>query len=177
MLRISWRACVKNLQKGFPHLKTKLRITTFEKHFSWGGFFGLFRLLRITWARIWKHFKEPRNRFPAWRYNKSIFRTGPPCYIGWRNRFWVSLNLYKYGLRAGIFKQSMGARHRVGKGFSYRPDRLHRLAESIPQNWFLDPFFKRLQIRALSPYLKTFYGGRESMPSLAESISWNRFLD
>ncbi len=26
----------------------------------------------------------------------------------------------------------MGARHRVGIGLSYRPDRLHRLAELIP---------------------------------------------
>jgi hypothetical protein len=33
---------------------------------------------------------------------------------------------------AGIFKQSMGARNRVGTGLSYRPARLHRLAEFIP---------------------------------------------
>jgi hypothetical protein len=31
----------------------------------------------------------------------------------------------------GIFKQSMGARNQVGMGFSYRPARLRRLAESI----------------------------------------------
>jgi hypothetical protein len=31
--------------------------------------------------------------------------------------------------RAGIFKQSMGARNRGGMGLSYRPARLHRLAE------------------------------------------------
>jgi hypothetical protein len=30
---------------------------------------------------------------------------------------------------AGIFKHSMGARNRVGIGLSYRPARLHRLAE------------------------------------------------
>ncbi len=30
--------------------------------------------------------------------------------------------------RAGIFKQSMGARHRARIGLSYRPARLHRLA-------------------------------------------------
>jgi hypothetical protein len=36
--------------------------------------------------------------------------------------------------RAGIFKKSMGARHRGGIGFSYRPARLHRLAEFIPWN-------------------------------------------
>jgi hypothetical protein len=32
---------------------------------------------------------------------------------------------------AGIFKQSMGARHRVGIGLSYRPAGLHRLADSF----------------------------------------------
>jgi hypothetical protein len=31
------------------------------------------------------------------------------------------------GIRAGIFKQSMGARNRVGIGLSYSPPRLHRL--------------------------------------------------
>jgi len=35
---------------------------------------------------------------------------------------------------AGIFKKSMGLRHRGGIGFSYRPARLHRLAEFIPWN-------------------------------------------
>ncbi len=38
---------------------------------------------------------------------------------------------------AGIFEQSMGARNQVGIGFSYRPARLHRLAESIPGNRFM----------------------------------------
>ncbi len=33
-------------------------------------------------------------------------------------------------IRAGIFKKSMGARHRGGIGFSYRPARLHRLARN-----------------------------------------------
>ncbi len=36
--------------------------------------------------------------------------------------------------RAGIFKQSMGARNQVGIGLSYRPARLHRLVEFIPWN-------------------------------------------
>jgi hypothetical protein len=31
----------------------------------------------------------------------------------------------------------MGARHRVGIGLSYRPARLHRLAELMPWNRFL----------------------------------------
>jgi hypothetical protein len=37
-------------------------------------------------------------------------------------------------LRAGIFKQSMGARNRVGIGLSYRPARIHTTAW---RNWFL----------------------------------------
>jgi hypothetical protein len=43
-------------------------------------------------------------------------------------------NFYTKRLRAGIFKKSMGAgaRHRVGIGLSYRPARLHRLAELMP---------------------------------------------
>jgi hypothetical protein len=40
---------------------------------------------------------------------------------------------------AGIFKKPMGARHRGGIGFSYRPARLHRLAEFIPWNQFRGP--------------------------------------
>jgi hypothetical protein len=39
--------------------------------------------------------------------------------------------------RAGIFKESMGARNQGGIGLSYRPARLHRLAEFIPWNRFL----------------------------------------
>jgi hypothetical protein len=35
---------------------------------------------------------------------------------------------------AGIFKQSIGVRKRVAIGLSYRPARLHRLAELIPWN-------------------------------------------
>ncbi len=38
---------------------------------------------------------------------------------------------------AGIFKQSMGARNRVGIGLSYRPARLQSLAELVPWNRFL----------------------------------------
>jgi hypothetical protein len=38
---------------------------------------------------------------------------------------------------AGIFKQSMGARNRVGIGLSYRTARLNRMAELVPWNRFL----------------------------------------
>jgi hypothetical protein len=41
------------------------------------------------------------------------------------------------GVRAGIFKESLGARNGGGIGLSYRPARLHRLAEFIPWNRFL----------------------------------------
>jgi hypothetical protein len=40
-------------------------------------------------------------------------------------------------LCAGNFEQSMGAKNREEIGLSYRPARLHRLAESIPCNRFL----------------------------------------
>ncbi len=39
--------------------------------------------------------------------------------------------------RAGIFKKSMGARNWGGRGLSYRPAWLHRLADFIPWNRFL----------------------------------------
>jgi hypothetical protein len=38
---------------------------------------------------------------------------------------------------AGILKQSKGPRTQVGIGLSYRPARLHRLAELVPWNRFL----------------------------------------
>jgi hypothetical protein len=39
--------------------------------------------------------------------------------------------------KAEIFKQSLGARNQGVIGLSYRPARLHRLAEFIPWNRFL----------------------------------------
>ncbi len=38
---------------------------------------------------------------------------------------------------AWIFKQSMGARKRLGIGLSYRPTRLHSLVELVPWNRFM----------------------------------------
>jgi hypothetical protein len=49
----------------------------------------------------------------------------------------TSMYLSSTMICAGIFKQSLGARNRVGIGFSYRPARLDRLAEFIPWNRFL----------------------------------------
>ncbi len=42
-----------------------------------------------------------------------------------------------FNIRAGIFKESMGARTQGGIGLSYRPAWRHRLAELIPWNRFL----------------------------------------
>jgi hypothetical protein len=38
---------------------------------------------------------------------------------------------------AGIFKRSLGAGNRVGIGLSFRPARLHSLAELVPWNRLL----------------------------------------
>jgi hypothetical protein len=59
----------------------------------------------------------------------------------------AGLNRTLFEISAGIFKQSMGARNRVGIGLSYRPARLHRLSELAPWKRFLGSF-KRFQIRA-----------------------------
>jgi hypothetical protein len=45
------------------------------------------------------------------------------------------LKTYPFKHSAGIFNHSLGDRNRVGIGLSYR---LHRLAELIPWNRFLD---------------------------------------
>ncbi len=50
-----------------------------------------------------------------------------------------------FAYNAVIFKQSMGARNRVGIGLLYRPAKLHRLAELITWNRFLGSLkFKNL---------------------------------
>jgi hypothetical protein len=48
--------------------------------------------------------------------------------------------------QGGIFKQSMGARNRAGKGLSYRPARLHSLEELVSWNRFVRSL--SLKIRA-----------------------------
>ncbi len=59
-----------------------------------------YRIVRVcivlglaSWARICKPFKEPKNRFPAWRSGTTIlfdWRTGPPGYI--KNRLAESIS-------------------------------------------------------------------------------------
>ncbi len=59
------------------------------------------------------------------------------CYI---TLYGFGTNHQKISLAsAGIFKQSMGARNRLGMGLSYRPARLqvHSLAELVPWNRFM----------------------------------------
>ncbi len=51
--------------------------------------------------------------------------------------FLSSMKPFYVTIRAGIFKESMGARNRGGIGLSYRPARPHRLEEFIPWNRFL----------------------------------------
>jgi hypothetical protein len=59
---------------------------------------------QYTRARICKPFKEPRNRFPAWRAGTTTLFLYWPAMLhrlaesNPRNRFLVSLNFYKYGL-------------------------------------------------------------------------------
>jgi hypothetical protein len=65
-------------------------------------------------ARICRPFKEPRNRFPAWRTGTyRLARLHRLAESIPRNRFLGSINVYKYGLR------------------------LQRLVEFIPWNRFL----------------------------------------
>ncbi len=59
---------------------------------------------------------------------------------------------------AGIFKQSMVYRNRVGTGLSYWPARLHRLAVLIPWNWFLGSLTLSYSL-AVSPDLAVFKPG------------------
>ncbi len=61
---------------------------------------------------------------------------------------------------AGIFEQDMRARNRVGIGLSYRPARLHRLAEAIPG------LLKNLKIPAqIPPFGTDHYGPKQGFGS------------
>ncbi len=71
-------------------------------------------------------------RFPA----EAFLSRGVLIHAG-VSRFLGSFNDYKFGICAGIFKHSMGARNRVGTRFFYRPARLHSLTELVLLNRFL----------------------------------------
>jgi hypothetical protein len=55
----------------------------------------------------------------------------------WNEAFILRNTKTVYMNSAGIFKQSMGARNRVGLGLSYRPARLNIPVEFFPWNRFL----------------------------------------
>ncbi len=89
--------------------------------------------------------------------------------------------------RARIFKQSMGARNRVGIGLSHRPAKLHRLSEFIPWNWFLrslNIYKYRLRLHWLGELVPwnwfigslNVYKYRLRLHWLAELFPWNQFL-
>jgi hypothetical protein len=72
-------------------------------------------------------------------YTEPVFVNGQEPRYRFRqagNLFWAYKKVFKYGVYAGIFKQSMGARKRARIGLSYQPTRLHRLAELILWNRF-----------------------------------------
>jgi hypothetical protein len=58
------------------------------------------------------------------------------------------LHLYEQNKIAGISKQSMGARNRVGIGLSYRPARLHIKPGGIGSLESILGLLKSLKIRA-----------------------------
>jgi hypothetical protein len=63
-----------------------------------------------------------------------------------------------------LLNQSMGARNRVGRLLSYRPARLHRLAELIPWNRFLGS----LKVQKLRT-LDCRHVGRSTLPDKTQS--------
>ncbi len=75
-------------------------------------------------ARICKPFKEPRNRFPAWRADTTTllsYRPVRPHRLAEsipRNRFLSSLNVYKYVLR---YLWTLWLSHSVSGAFSPVP--------------------------------------------------------
>ncbi len=80
-------------------------------------------------------FAMSRSRIPAVIYKLYSFLLRP----GAGFRLALTTSFLPATSRAGIFKKSMGARNRGGIGLSYRPARLHRLAEFIPWNQFRGP--------------------------------------
>jgi hypothetical protein len=65
----------------------------------------------------------------AWFCSPCFCIITPLCYCRWKRPRSTVLH---WRSCAGILEQSMGARNRVGIELSYRPARLHGLADSIP---------------------------------------------
>ncbi len=90
----------------------------------------LLKLNTMACLRISPQQRATRCRDPI----DSSITARPPHYLQW----WllVAVNTCLIASSAGIFKQSMGARNRVGIRLSYRPARLHSLAELVPWSRF-----------------------------------------
>ncbi len=111
-------------------------------------------------ARICKP-KKPRNQLPVWR-------TGPPGYIGWWNRFLGFLNAYKFNLRVRICKclRSPGID-------SWAP-----LTFKIPEPVFVDLLRRPgIDFQPGGPVRQPYFSYRSArLHRLAKSIPRNRFL-
>jgi hypothetical protein len=79
-----------------------------------------------------------RNLFIFWYFRERISKTEQLRQQLRASELYDSVQLHtakgKKPPELEFFKKSMRARHRGGIGFSYRPARLHRLAEFIPWN-------------------------------------------
>jgi hypothetical protein len=81
------------------------------------------RPLLSPWAYSFEHYITRNGRFKPMKQISEMEK----------KPFTSSLNICPWTRSlVGISEQSMGAKNRVGIGLSYRPARLHRLAESIP---------------------------------------------
>ncbi len=88
----------------------------------------------------------PRNQF---RYVKESYRTGSPGYIGWKNRFLGSLNVYKFGL-----------------WYESREDRLHYSPRScihIHERYKLDRRYSYFSYESRADISNRTYGGLEML--------------
>jgi hypothetical protein len=121
----------------FPHLCSytmALLDTKDRRHLFVTPWYGLWT---INGFLSWQVVLEPcraRARIcnRLWSPGIDTEKSIPPDYVARRAGTKIGLSY-----RAGIFKKSMGARHRLGIGLSYRPVRLHRLAELMPWHRFL----------------------------------------
>jgi hypothetical protein len=109
---------------------------------------------------------EPRNQFQG--IDSASLCPGGPVKQPNSNSVHSPLDCSEVQHRAGIFKQSMGTRNRVGIGLLYRLARLHRLAESIPRNRFLgslNVYKYRLRLHCLAELVSL-----ESIPGLLKRL-------
>jgi hypothetical protein len=80
-----------------------------------------------TWSKVQKWMKR-KGKWEVFTVERNSIGRGGRSVLGVQ---WICWWVTERVHWAGIFKQSMGARNRIGRGLSYRPARLHRLAELI----------------------------------------------